>query len=469
MAGVANDTLAQNPNAPISHLPMPVGEGIYQTQIVNPEGKICQQFSGLTAKFVRCIQYTVMWALHNYLGVYISYFVSTVNAMMMLATVLYGFFVLTGRAQPAGREAVILLLKIGFIIWLINLSNFNGLLPYLFGSIDWMIALVTNYTAVQLSPQCPYSPYIWYRIDCALHLLIGGIFGGSIATGLVGFLLAMLFSKGVGMLIFIFGATILISTLQTILHAVFILISAYIALALLTLLAPIMIPLILFRATKAYFEKWIRMIIGVMLQPIFLFAYLAMFLIALEVSIFTGPYSVYRSIACDGNIVEKRGFSIGGYVLNSGEVQQRSGESSIWSMVVSQDNRIFEGTPQAAEVEARPAGLGGQDAVGRGDRLHRSGISVDIPTDAININGMAAKCNRSPAAYIIRIILSFFAAAAVVYIFSTMLHVIPYLGTMISGDLFGLPNLSNMIPMQSLHGSQFLSKLGFGGGRGGGG
>ena len=213
-------------------------------------------YAGLTGRFVLCIQDAVGWALQNYLGQFIGYFVGTVNALMALAATIYGFFVITGRAQPAGRQGVILLIQIGIIIFLINAGQFVNLFPFIISSIDYLVGLVTNYTALQLSPYCPFSPFIWDRLDCVLNLLIGGIFTtSSLTSGLIGFLLAMLFSTGIGVAFFFFGVGIILSCLLSILQAMFILISAYIAIALLSLIAPLVIPLILFKNTKAYFDK----------------------------------------------------------------------------------------------------------------------------------------------------------------------------------------------------------------------
>ena len=41
----------------------------------------------------------------------------TVNALMGLAVVLYGFFTLTGRARPAVREGAALAIKVGFVVF----------------------------------------------------------------------------------------------------------------------------------------------------------------------------------------------------------------------------------------------------------------------------------------------------------------------------------------------------------------
>lgn len=449
MIGVASAAFAQNP-----------------TVVIDGAGNICPGYGGYTARFAICIQNTVGWALNRYLVQFFSYFIDTVNIACVFAVLIWGITAFMGKPQSVSRTAFMLAIKIGFIVFLINLGGYITLFPALIDIVNWMVNIVTGYTAIDLSPHCPYAPFIWHRIDCALNMLIGGIFQPTtISFGFIGFIFAMLFSKGIGIALFFFGLAIVIQTILAVLHALFILLSAYIALALLAIVAPLVIPLILFKNTKAYFEKWLRMTFGVMLQPVFLFAYLSLFLIAMEIAIFTGPYSIYRSIAC--NAVDNPQFSIGAYVINSGQLQQRSGPEALWAMVVSQETRSFAGAPSGATQQV--GGMAGNNAVTNvgpdGSALFRNnGVSIDLSVDALNIEQMAAMCRLTPLQYIIRMVLSFFAAAAVIYIFYTMLHVVPYLGTLISGDLFGLPNLSNMIPMNAVQGNQLMKRLGFGGG-----
>lgn len=445
------------------------------TVVLDEFNRICPAGEGLTARFAICIQNTVSWAVNRYLAVYLSYFIATINVVITFAVIMYAIMVFIGKANPS-REGVVLAIKIGFIVFLINLGNYALLFPALIDIINWFVTIVTSYATVHLSPHCPNDPFIWNRLDCALNMLIGGILSNwrTIATGLTGFALLMIFSKGVGMLLALFAAGIIVKVVLAVLHALFILLSAYIALALLSLLAPIIIPLILFQATKAYFEKWLKMLIGVMLQPIFLFAYLALFLIALEMAIFSGPYSIYRAITCDyaaspqpmPGDVDNPNFAIGNFLIQSGVIQQREGAESPFAFVVGQNTREFAGTPQGAQ--AKEGGYAGENAVkdaGKdGVRLFdNNGVTVDIGVDALNLEFLAKRCSgKSVLEYLIQLILSFFAAAAVVYIFSTMIQVIPYLGTLVSGDLFGLPNLSNIIPLGSVAGSDFMSKLGLG-------
>jgi hypothetical protein len=219
-----------------------------------------------------------------------------------------------------------------------------------------------------------------------------------------------------------------------------------------------MIPLILFRATKAYFEKWLKMMIGVILQPIFLFTYMTIFLIALDVSLFTGPFSVYRSITCGVPM------PVGNYLYNSGAVSERSGPSALLNANVSQRPNTFEGT--ATGTTKVYVGIPGNDATKKAADPKKpftvgSFFNMDITAVALDIKQLAANCGTDSLFFFVRLILSLFTALAVIYIFSTMLQFIPYLGTLISGDLFGLPNLMSAFPTDKITGHNIAKKLGF--------
>lgn len=438
-------------------------------QVVDVNGNICSAYNGFTAKIVNCIQGTVVWATNRYLANFNQAFIDTVNVLATFATLLFGFLLFSGRAQASAREAFTLAFKVGIVIFLVNMGAFATIFPAITNSIDWLINLVSQYTAVSLSNRCPYDPFVWNRIDCALNLLIGGILPGStIAMGLLGLVSAMLFSGGVGIAIFFFGLALILTVIMAFFQALFILLSAYIALALLAILAPMMIPLILFRTTKGYFEKWLRLMIGVILQPLFLFTYLTIFLIALEISIFTGPYSVYRSIACDA--ADNSNFQVGTYVNGSGAIGERNGASALMSLVAGQDSSKFAGNPE--NTVAQQGGPLGEEATkkvaDKGNKLYNNGagISIDLAANAVDIPWLAQGCNgMNGLTYFIRLLLSMFTALAVVYIFYTMLQFIPYLGTLISSDLFGLPNLSQLMPMDGVNSTKLAQKFGFGGGQ----
>jgi hypothetical protein len=143
-----------------------------------------------------------------------------------------------------------------------------------------------------------YDPTdIWGRVDCALNTLIGSIFNPKLLlAGLLGFFVCAFISGSFGLFIALIGFAIIFVLIFALLRATYVTITAYVALALMAIISPIFITCILFGTTRAYFEKWLKLTMSFILQPIFLFAYLAMMLAAFDTVIYDGKYSVYRAI-----------------------------------------------------------------------------------------------------------------------------------------------------------------------------
>ena len=106
--------------------------------------------------------------------------------------------------------------------------------------------------------------------------------------------------------------------LMAIARSVYIFISAYIAFALMILVSPIFIPMTLFRSTKAYFEKWLRLTIGFVLQPVFIFVYLTMMLAAYDTIVFDGERSLYRAVV-GGHMNHRPDSEPPGYFVSFGQ------------------------------------------------------------------------------------------------------------------------------------------------------
>lgn len=453
-------------------------------------GEICPNYPGFVNRMIACIGETVIWSVQKHLGAYNTGIIQIIRALFVLAIIMYGILLFMGRGNIAVRDGIMLAIKIGFITWLVINSEFGKLFPYLLGMINWTVGLVTSYVTTQLNPYCGVSQQIWLRVDCVLGLLIGGIIPGiGLSSGLIGFLGAALFSGGTGLALFLLGLGILLVLGMALFQAAFILVSSYIALALLAIVAPLMIPLILFQVTSGYFQKWVRLLIGVILQPIFLFAYLSILLIALDVAILSGPYSVYRSLTCsDPDLYQHQ---IGTYMLGSSVYVERSGLSAIESFTVNQQPGMFKSKYYPKTSSTVQSGVQGKvntwdtgaavpdNAQAPGAEIFQKGnIAIDIPTTGIYFEELAARCGFCDAQaflpgneqalflctlqYFLRVLISFITAVVVVYIFYTMLQFIPYLSTLISSDLFALPSFARINPTDGMQMNKLKDWLGKG-------
>jgi len=264
-------------------------------------------YEGLTRRIVHCVQNTILAAVYNLLGTLFSSFYRVLGAIMTLAVAFWGIMMAMGH-RMALRIAPALAIKIAVLVILFTGSSFNFLYFYegALDSLNEMLVAVTGYVAFSPSLDCGLVPVgdpslvVWDRVDCALNTLIGGIYpDSSVALGVGGFLLAALLSGGPGIFIALLGILVVVQVLFAIIRALYVYILAYVAFALMALVAPIFLPMILFKTTQGYFEKWLKLTIGFILQPIFIFVFLTMLLAAYDTVVYTGRHSLYNVITND--------------------------------------------------------------------------------------------------------------------------------------------------------------------------
>lgn len=276
-------------------------------------GELCrgddQYGYGFTRRVVSCVRETVLGSVNLIMEDVFDFFRPILAVCVTLALAFWGWRVMTGRSPYVLRSGFPLVIKIGAVMLMFSVTGFN--FTYLFGKlVDGMgelLGIVTDY--VNFSPSfdgtCIFpnfsdddpSMVVWDRVDCALDVLIGGLIpNSSVKLGIGGFLLAALLTNGPGIFIAMLGFLMIVQFAFAIARAVYIFIMSYLAFSVMAMIAPMMLPLILFEATKGYFEKWLRLSMGFLLQPAFLLVYLTMLLAAFDTVVYTGPYSLYNTI-----------------------------------------------------------------------------------------------------------------------------------------------------------------------------
>jgi hypothetical protein len=433
-------------------------------QVIGSNGEICPAYSGFLSRIVPCIIDVIVATTTNYLSTYIVYFTGTMSALMTLAVLIYAITMLTGRTNSVTREGVILVLKLGGVMFTMNVLAV--LFPTFMDMMSFLVYSVSFYLPAVLQNQCPFANNLWESVDCGLAYLVGGILPGfGVENGLFGFLVASLFSGPIGVATFFFGLGVMLVLVYTLFQAVYILLGAYVSLALLMAISPLMVPLLVLKVTKGYFEKWLRLLMSVILQPMFLFAYLTMMLLTMESVIFTGPFALYRTIACgavDGNWSQS-GFNIGNYIAYSGGAAERDS----YAFTVNQTPEILP-EPRVSSNTGIP-GQAALDESGTDIRVFGTmfgrlmgNIGVEMPTVALNYNVLAGACGMSSFAYVLNVLLSFVMAAAMAYVMYALIGVIPYLGAGMTGELFGIQSLERSLEKVLL--GKFMPQIGKGGG-----
>jgi hypothetical protein len=371
---------------------------------------------GLTRRIMPCVKETLLNATNMMLIPFSQYMATTVTVVCTLAIALLGGLLIGGKTTAPFKDSLVLLLKLALISTFS--FNFGGFLGLVLNSMDSMLGLFANtiifsgtFAYSDVIQECPYfrsNPdnyyfgwvvpgrgwtiqqdppllQIWDGVDCALNSIMGGINSNfSLTMGITGFLLACMGSNMLGFIIGFMGFRLVIQMLWALIRSLYIFIAAYMGICLMVLVSPLFIPAVAFQATRGYFERWLKTFIGFIVQPLILFAYLAMLLTAFDVVIFSGPNSLVKTMigpdADDPNF--RRSYVEGGL-----------GGFGGWMMANGAYARDYK-APLAVNIHAKRAKMrkdamlaaDTMDAGAGGIRASRLVRTSEDPTDTMSID-----------------------------------------------------------------------------------
>lgn len=119
----------------------------------------------------------------------------------------------------------------------------------------------------------------------------------SLSRGLVYLFFSGMQSSIMGVVLAVLGGFYIFGLIMLIVRAFFTYVSGYMGVAFLVIISPMIIPLVLFRDTKQYFDKWVRLLISFALQPIIMLVFIIFSITAMDLATFSGKYSLYYRIA----------------------------------------------------------------------------------------------------------------------------------------------------------------------------
>ena len=132
---------------------------------------------------------------------------------------------------------------------------------------------------------------IWDTLDCKIALALG--FGPSVSVpNLVMLILGGFFTGGLGIIFFVATFFFAFCLIAIAVRAMHIFLMCITAMVLLMYVSPITITLSMFERTKGIFQQWWKKLLGVTLQPMILFAYLAVLISLLDAAII-GPDATF--------------------------------------------------------------------------------------------------------------------------------------------------------------------------------
>ena len=466
----------------------------------------CDQYAGLTAKIAGCIRDTLDQGAATFFSQIYPYLQNAIGAVMTLAVIVYGIMLSFGAVEKVGRDTYIVLMKLAAVVVFCNSSPW--MVSTLTSVMDGAASAVVSYTPAsgaldsagtdaskstclqnlrdEQAKADPSLPVLapWLGVDCLIDTVIGihvlpdttpthdgTWFNKQLeANGNAGMSRSLLYlffgamqSSILGLMLAIIGFFFIYGMLMLIVRCFFTYIAGYMGITFLVIISPLIIPMILFKETKQYFDKWAKMLVSFALQPVIMLVFLIFSLTALDLAVYSSKYSVYYSIA--GDTSQASNFDLNKYLT---------------------DNKIIDKESKTAlEVKAD-----NPNAIPKGDRdeggaLNKLLYAKCTPKDIANDPTLKAKCaftypislarhtihwDKMEAAHdpavtptdvpgqaISRMVLSsLFFCLMVVFVLNGVLQVVP----MIVGDLLGDLNQSPIIgSFGGGAGSQLMNKL----------
>lgn len=267
---------------------------------------------GPITRIVSCIKTMTKTAgttLVSGLGNYLS---TAVNAAVMISIVLYGMLLALGfvaQERPTSYTVVAIAKAACVMVFATNPMYFFDLgLDIMESLLDLAGEIVGD--TIPADAHCVIGgdkEAIWMRMDCILGTFVGYVWDmgrqaaanpnglvGPLAWGVLGFLIACFFSGGLAWTIAMFGVSCVLTLFMAVSRAVYTFLVAYTLLVFLAVLSPIFIPMIMFQSTRRFFDKWVAMCMTMIFQPLLLFVFLSVMLIAADQILLSGPYSIFR-------------------------------------------------------------------------------------------------------------------------------------------------------------------------------
>lgn len=277
--------------------------------VAPPPADVCPG-TGVSSRVVKCVRSAVLQTTTGFINAFYDYLRYAIYAAITLCMTLFGVKLVAGLIEQPPRDTFILLLKIGSVLYFT--ADFPDIYAQLIGVSQGLMDIVSENIHVSNALACGRTVAdVWERLDCSLDRLMGLAPGKLLITGIVSMLTGVILSGPWGIVVFLLGLIIIFTLVFSITNSVWIYLNAFTALAILAMISPLIIPLVLFANTKQMFDKWVKMIIGYTLQPVFLVAYLALMITAFDTVLFRGQNSVYFSIA--GAEALEPNFSVGDY------------------------------------------------------------------------------------------------------------------------------------------------------------
>ncbi|MFZ4540916.1 MAG: type IV secretion system protein [Rickettsiales bacterium] len=457
---------------------------------------------GVSHRIAVCIRESLDMGAARFIGAIEPVLRICIALVMTLAIIVYGIALSFGMVEKVGRDTMVLVIKLACVVSFV--SNSGMMLKWITIGMDDAAAAVVSYSPASGPVGMTGSDYAqagcvqnmvaqragmgklsynspWLGIDCMLDTVIGikvdaasAAVGGTgtglvaynqkfdaadptkenitLSRGLINFLFSSMQTSILGAVVAIVGFFFIYGFITLIIRSFFTYIGGYMGVTFLVIVSPLFIPLILFKETKQYFDKWTKMLISFAIQPIISLLFVVFSLTAIDMAAFSGDYSVMYRIA--GTASRQNNFDLNSYlttnkiivpvnqqvVLVKGDKGNGIGPSGLRDAYGGARGQLFN---QCSQDPQNP------DTADRAEAC-ASNYPVQIYKHGIDWNQMAATRNpavaasgtATPAQAISReITASILFACMVVFILKGLVAVVPMIAQDVMGDFAQTPNL----------------------------
>lgn len=378
----------------------------------------------------------------------------SVRAGITLAVVVFGVMLASGLVEKTARDTFVLLLKIACILFFMQVSTVKWVFEVGLDSMDELTDLVFQFGKGSATGRCSDNETLWDRVDCMLDTIIGikdestGSAPGNdegIERGLIHFFFSNMVSSGVGFIIGALGVYVMFSFVMALVKSIHTYLAAILGLGFILIFMPMFVGFILFKATKNYFDKWYRIAISMILQPVILFGFLSLMMIAMDKVLVSGDHSMLNT-------------ATGGRCTNETISRCYENNGVFTNQTMSQFHDVADPAEVAAPHRQQVRGL--VRAPSRPDvtmtedstayqTLFRSTRSFDA-VDYERLAQLMGASDDTEAQE--KLMLSTITLTLTMFVFLTMLNYIPNMATDLAGGIYEVPNLYQQV------GSDFIGR-----------
>ncbi len=397
----------------------------------------CPAGGGIVERLVTCIEDVIMDVAYGFIIEVYPPLQSTIYALLTLAVIFLGGLMMAGMLEKPGRDGMVFLLKFAAIVYFT--ANMLEILDWTVGALHELLEIVTEFAVFDFPLKCPSAFNVWQRIDCLIDVIVGVNTPASLTDGMLAFFFHNFFVGSVGVIIFMLGIWVLLAFVMGMLTAIQVYLLAIMMLVLLVIVGILFLPLIIFKNTFDYFQKWVRFTIATVLIPIILFAYLNVMLSAFDIVLYSGEYSVFRTFA--GDAVDAEDFRIHEYMYNNGLVLEYEDKG----VVHDQRQTVFP-TPKGQQLEGELFQFG-EYPIGPGTlgSVDISQIPIAIPMKQIDYDAAAGLVGAADGITLMEeVFAAMILTALVSYILVAMLKYVPMMAEDLAGGLREAPSIAQV-------------------------